>query len=202
MLKIWGRTSSSNVKKVLWCADELELPFERIDAGGAFGIVDTAEFRALNPNGLVPTIDDDGVVLWESNVIVRYLYARYGQAKSPADRARAECWMDWTLGSFYPAYVPIFVALVRTSQAERDHDGLTASLARAGSLLEVVETALARQPFLSGRQLGVGDFALGAVIHAWYELPIERPNLLYLRAWYDRLLARPGYRRHVAVPIV
>ena len=206
MLRIWGRTSSSNVKKVLWCADELELPFERIDAGGAFGVVDTPEYRALNPNGLVPTIDDDGLILWESNVIVRYLWSQYlwsqyGRSLNPAEQARAERWMDWTLGTFIPGFAPIFVNLVRTPADQRDHAAMAAGLARAGAALSIADGELRRQPFFSGKQLGVGDFALGAVIHAWYEMPIERPDLQYLRAWYDRLLGRPGYRKHIAVPL-
>jgi len=201
MLKIWGRTTSSNVKKVLWCADELELPFERTDAGGTFGVVDTPEYRELNPNGLVPTIDDDGLILWESNTIVRYLWARYGQTKNPADQARAERWMDWTLGSFLPAFGPVFVNLVRTPEDKRDHAAVAAGVARANALLAIADRELSRQPFFSGKQFGIGDFALGVVIHPWYEMPVERLDLHYLRAWYDRLLARPGYRKHVALPL-
>ncbi len=90
MLRIWGRADSFNLQKVMWCVGELGIPHERIDAGGEFGVTDRHDYLAMNPNGRVPTIDDDGFVLWESNAIVRYLAARYiwRHAMGPARCAR------------------------------------------------------------------------------------------------------------------
>lgn len=202
MLKLWGRTSSSNVRKVTWCLEELELPFQRIDAGREFGVVDTPEYRALNPNGLVPCIEDDGVVLWESNVILRYLWARYGQKLPVAEQARAERWMDWTLGTLIPAYVPLFVNLVFKPEAERDLAVVAEAVAKTNALLAIVDAELSKQPYLSGRQFGVGDIPLGVVAHVWHQLPVQRADLPFLRAWYERLLARPAYRLHAAVRVI
>ena len=123
MLKIWGRNNSVNVQKVLWCCEELAVEYERIDAGGAFGIVNTPEYRRLNPNGLVPTIDDDGFVLWESHAIVRYLAAKHGAGFWPEDRrmrAEADQWMDWSQTTFWPAIRPLFMGLIRTAPEQRD----------------------------------------------------------------------------------
>ncbi len=123
MLKIWGRKNSSNVRKVLWCAEEAGLAYERIDAGGAFGVVNDAPYRALNPNGVVPTLEDEGFVLWESNTIVRYLAARYAPDLYPQDlqqRASAEKWMDWTTSSLAAPFRTVFWGTVRTPPEQRD----------------------------------------------------------------------------------
>ena len=118
MLKIWGRNNSVNVQKVLWCCEELGLKYERLDAGGSFGVVNTPQYRALNPNGLVPTIEDGPFVLWESNAIVRYLTAKHSSGKLwPEDhkvRAEADKWMDWQNSMFWPAFRPLFWNVVRT----------------------------------------------------------------------------------------
>ena len=132
MLKVWGRTSSVNVQKVLWCCEELGLPYERVDAGGPFGGTDAPEYLSMNPNGLVPTVSDDGFALWESNSIVRYLVHRYGMgtlgAEDPMERALAEKWMDFQLGTLFPAFRAGFLGLTRTPPEERDPDAIAASL--------------------------------------------------------------------------
>lgn len=200
MLKIWGRKNSSNVRKALWCAEEAGLAYERIDAGGAFGLVNDAPYRALNPNGVVPTLDDDGFVLWESNTIVRYLAARYAPALYPQDlqqRASAEKWMDWTTSSFAAPFRTVFWGTLRTPPEQRDPAAIQAAIDTCVALLAVPEAALAKQPYLSGEQLGMGDIPLGSFIYAWFEMPIERPPQPHLQAWYARLKARPAYRAAV-----
>lgn len=202
MLKVWGRANSSNVRKVLWCAEELGLPYERIDAGGAFGVVDEAQYRAMNPNGRVPVIDDEGFVLWESNAIVRYLVNRDGQGSAllPADlrqRASADRWMDWMTSSLAMPFRDVFWGVLRTPAAEQDWVSIHAAQAQCTQLLAMADQALAGQPYLSGNELGMGDIPLGSFAYAWFEMPIERLSMPHLEAWYERLKARPAYRRAV-----
>ena len=202
MLKIWGRKNSSNVRKALWCAEELGLSYQALDAGGAFGVVDTPEYRAMNPNGRIPVIEDDGFVLWESNTIVRYLAARHGANTPwyPADpqaRAAAEKWMDWTTSTFAEPFRHLFWGVLRTPAPEQDWVKINAALKTCGDLLQVVDQALAEHPYLSGEEIGVGDIALGSFIYAWFEMPVERPQMPNLEAWYQRLKQRPAYRQAV-----
>ena len=201
MLKIWGRRNSSNVRKVLWCAEEIGLPYESIEVGGAFGGTQTAEYRAMNPNGLVPVIEDHGLPVWESNAIVRYLSARYAldvlYPSDPVERARSEQWMDWTTSSFAVAFRDLFWGVVRTAPADRDEARIAAALLHCGELLALVDAALENQPWLSGERFAMGDIPLGSFIYAWFEMPIQRPELPHLAAWYARLQQRPAYRKGV-----
>lgn len=201
MLKIWGRRNSSNVRKVLWCAEEAGLRYQSIEAGGAFGGTLTPDYQAMNPNGLVPAIDDDGVVLWESNTIVRYLAARHAPGTlypaEAAQRAQGEKWMDWTLSRLAPVYSELVWGVMRTAPADRDEARINAALVRAGDLLALADAALARQPWLSGETFAMGDIPLGALVYAWFEMPIQRPDLPHLADWYARLRQRPAYQRGV-----
>ncbi|MHA6193743.1 glutathione S-transferase family protein [Pseudomonas wadenswilerensis] len=202
MLKIWGRKNSSNVRKVLWCAEELGLEYQSVDAGGAFGVVNEPHYRALNPNGLVPMIEDDGLVLWESNTIVRYLGGKHapGTAWSPQDpveRAKAEKWMDWTTSSLATPFRPLFWGILRTPEDQRDWVAINAAHKACAQLLSIADEALASQPFLSGEEVGMGDIPLGCFVYAWFEMPIERPEMRHLRAWYERLRERPAYQAAV-----
>lgn len=197
MLKIWGRKNSSNVRKALWCAEEAGLAYERIDAGGAFGVVNDASYRALNPNGVVPTLDDDGFILWESNTIVRYLAARYAPDLYPQDlqkRASAEKWMDWATSSLAAPFRTVFWGTLRTPPEQRDVAAIQAAIDTCAGLLAIPEATLAKQPYLTGEQFGIGDIPLGCFIYAWFEMPIERPAQPHLKAWYERLKTRPAYR--------
>ncbi|MBV6859610.1 glutathione S-transferase [Xanthomonas campestris pv. zingibericola] len=199
-ITLWGRRNSSNVRKVLWCAEEAGVAYASIEVGGAFGGNTTPEYRALNPNGLVPTLQDGALVLWESNAIVRYLAAQYAPAlypHAPAERALGDRWMDWTTSTFAGVFRDLFWGVLRTPEAERDHARIAAALTHSGELLARADAALAQQPYLSGEQFAMGDVPLGSFIYAWFEMPIERPELPHLQAWYARLRARPAYRRAV-----
>lgn len=204
-MKIWGRTNSTNVKKVLWMAEELGLTYERIDAGGAFGVVDDPAFRAMNPNGLVPVLQDGDVTLWESNTIVRYLADAHGGERfgfaSVAARAGADKWMDWTSGTVAVLMVQIIVGYVRTAPEKRDMEKIKAVTETLGQKLALANAALEDQPFLSGANLGMGDIPLGCFIYPWFELPLERPDLPALAAWYERLKQRPAYQTTVMIPL-
>ncbi|GGJ78992.1 glutathione S-transferase family protein [Pseudomonas matsuisoli] len=198
MLKIWGRKNSNNVRKVLWCAEEIGLPYERIDAGGVFGRVNEPGYLAMNPNGRVPVIEDGDLVLWESNAIVRYLAARYSPGELspelPAERALADRWMDWTTSTLVPTFTPVFLGLIRTPPSERDNAAIKRGIEQCSEVLAIADAALAERPYLSGDTLGIGDIPLGALAYAWFEMPIVRPDLLNLRRWYDALRERDAYR--------
>jgi len=201
MLKIWGRRNSSNVRKVLWCAEEIGLPYESIEVGGSFGGTGSAEYQAMNPNGLVPVIEDHGLPLWESNAIVRYLSARYALGtlylEDPASRALGEKWMDWTTSRMAPVYSELIWGVMRTAPADRDEARINAALVRAGDLLAMADAELAQRPWLSGDRFAMGDIPLGALLYAWYEMPIQRPELPHLADWYARLRERAAYQRGV-----
>ncbi|HEX8588693.1 glutathione S-transferase [Pseudomonas sp.] len=206
MLKIWGRKNSSNVRKALWIAEELGLDYESLNAGGAFGVIDQPEYLAKNPNGVVPMIEDGEFVLWESNTIVRYLAAQYApdSALCPASakaRALAEKWMDWATSTLAGPFRPVFWGVVRTPAEQRDWTQINNAVAQVERLLSIVDAALARQPYLSGDEFGVGDIPLGCFAYAWFEMPIERTELPHLKAWYERLQARPAYQKAVMTPL-
>jgi glutathione S-transferase len=205
MLKIWGRTSSINVQKVMWTVGELGIEHERIDAGGTFGKLDSEAYGKLNPNRRVPVIEDGEVVLWESNTIVRYLGASHGKGtlwpEDPAARARSERWMDWEIYSLVPELRPVFWGLIRTPEAERDTTGIDAARQALVPLWRIVEAALGERRFVSGDALTIGDISLGAAVHRYMNLPIEPPSLPVLEAYYERLKERPAYREHVMLPI-
>jgi glutathione S-transferase len=205
MLKIWGRANSVNVKKVLWAAEELGLEYQRIDAGLQFGVNKTPEYLKMNPTGLVPTIEEDGFVLWESHTIVRYLAAKHGAGTlAPADlrrRAEAERWMDWTYTFQRELQRPLFWALVRTPPEKRDPDAIEAARKTCAELLRIPERYLAERPFLAGEELTIGDIPLGCHVQLWMRLPIERPAQPHLTAWFERLCARPAYRKIVDIAL-
>lgn len=202
MLTIWGRLNSHNVKKVAWFAVELGIDFVRHDVGGAFGM-DVA-YRAKNPNALIPTIDDGEMTLWESNAILRYLAAKHGGTRfwpaDPAARAVGDKWMDWQIG-YADAQRDAFFNLVRRTPAERDAAAIAASAARCAKQMAILEDALARSPWLSGDDFGVGDIPMGVYTHTWFSLAIERPSLPHVEDWYARIRERPGYAEQVMIPL-
>ena len=205
MLRLWGRLSSVNVQKVVWTADELGLAYERIDAGGAFGIVATPEYRRMNPNGLVPVIEDDGFVLWESNAIARYLAAMHGAgALWPEDlrrRADADRWMDWQATTFTPAMRDAFWQLVRTPAEKRDAALVEASRAASEKAAAIIEAHLAGRSYLAGDSFTLADIAVGCAAHRWLNLPLQREARPEIERWYGSLRQRPGAAQVLATPV-
>jgi glutathione S-transferase len=203
MLKIWGRNNSVNVKKALWCLEELGLEYERVDAGMQFGVVNTPEYRKLNPNGLVPTLEEDGFVLWESHSIVRYLAAKYGKgvlwATDERARALANQWMDWTF-TFQGVFRDVFWGMVRTPPEKRDMKLIMEKHKKAGELLGIPEAALAGRHYVAGA-FSMGDIPLGCHVQLWMRLPLERPRQPNLEAWFERLCARTAYKKIVDIPL-
>ncbi len=202
MLKLWGRRSSINVQKVLWTLAELGLPFEQIDAGGRFGSLDTAEFRARNPHGRIPVIDDDGAIIWESNAIVRYLAARYSVGalwpQSPAKRGVADQWMDWCATGL--PFMDFFWNWYRTPESQRDAVRNAVLLAATHQAFATLDAALGGQPFLAGDHLTMGDIPAGTMLYRYFTLEITRPHHPRLKAWYRTLCERPAYRDGVMLP--
>jgi glutathione S-transferase len=204
MLKIWGRTNSVNVKKALWCLEELGLKYQRIDAGMQYGVVNTPEYRRMNPTGLVPTIDDDGFVLWESHSIVRYLCAKHSAGTLwPTDlrtRADAERWMDWAF-TFQGAMRNVFWGLIRTPLEKRDTKAIEEGRKKSAELLAILEGNLQERPYVAGVALTMGDIPIGCEVQRWMRVPIERPSFPNVQAWYERLGQRPPFRKHVDLPL-
>jgi glutathione S-transferase len=205
MLKIWGRTDSSNVQKVLWCCGELGLNFERVDWGGQFGGNNDPTYRELNPNGLVPTLQDGTFALWESNSIMRYLVDKYAQGKllplTPEGRASANRWMDWQLSTLNPAIVPLFWNLIRTPEEKRDPSVMNNALEKSSSAWQIVDRHLSTSSYLAGDAFSLGDIPAGVWAYRWFNLPIKRPKFENLENWYKRLSARPPYREHIMIPL-
>jgi len=204
MLRIWGRTNSVNVKKALWCAEELGLKYERIDAGMQFGVVDTPEYRRMNPMGRVPTLDDDGFVLWESHSIVRYLCAMHSAGNLwPTDlrlRAGAERWMDWAF-SFQAAMRDVFWGLIRTPPEKRDAKAIEAGCKQSAELAAMLDAHLAARPYVAGASFTMGDIPIGCEVQRWLRVPIERASQPHLEAWFERLRERLPFRKIVDQPL-
>jgi glutathione S-transferase len=194
MLKVWGRMSSINVKKVVWTAQELALDIQRTEAGGLFGVVKTPEYMALNPNSLVPVIEDDDYVLWESNVIVRYLCAKHAMGQMyPTDlreRFDAERWMDWQQTTLNPASRPGFWQLVRTPPEQRDAAVIEESNAVVEALMAVLDAHLANRSFMVGERFTMADIPIACEIHRWFGLPQPRESRPHIERWYDSIRAR------------
>ena len=194
-LHIWGRMSSINVKKVIWTAQELGLDFQRTEAGGAFGLVKTPEYLRLNPNSLVPVIEDDGFVLWESNTIVRYLCASRGAALYPSDLREhfdAERGMDWQQTTFNPASRSGFWQLIRTPAAEQNQAVIAQSNAAVEALMATLDAHLAGHSFMVGEAFSMADIPLALEVHRWFGLPQTRQARPNIERWYSTLQARPA----------
>ena len=195
-LRIWGRLTSINVKKVVWAAQELGLDFQRTEAGGVHGIVKTPEYLQLNANALVPVIEDDGYVLWESNVIVRYLCARHSMGQMyPADlpeRFDAERWMDWQQTTVNPASRPGFWQLIRTPADQRNAKAIADSNVAVELLMATLDAYLAGRRFMLGEHFSMADIPLGCEVHRWFGLPQSREKRPHLERWFADLRARPA----------
>lgn len=204
MLRVWGRLSSVNVQKVMWTIAELGLAHEHIPAGGDFGGLDDPEFLAMNPHGRVPVIDDGGTVVWESNAIVRYLAARYGEGcLCPADaagRARCDQWMDWAATGFQGYFMDVFWGYYRTPAAQRNMAEVNLRWRATHQALRVADRVLAERPWLAGEAFSMADIPAGTLLYRYFGLDLERRPRPHVAAWYERLQARPAYRAEVMRP--
>jgi glutathione S-transferase len=207
MLKIWGRNTSSNVQKVIWALAEMRVPLERIDVGGAFGKTKEAAYLAMNPNSLVPTLEEnDGFTLWESNSIIRYLAAKHAnRTLEPADlrtRATAQKWMDWQLSVLGPAITPVFWGLIRTPAEQRDANAIAAGKEKTIAAARIMDAQLGRTQYLAGDEFSYGDIPVGIMIYRYVQIILERPATPNLDRWYGAISARAAFKEQVAtVPL-
>jgi len=206
-LKIWGRPNSVNVQKVLWCLRELDLAYERIDAGMQFGRNDEPDYLAMNPNGRVPTLVDGDYVLWESNSIMRYLCLAYGKRtpiypEAPRQRAAVDRWLDWTLSTVQPVDRPVFWALVRTPPEQRDMAAIQRDADAEAVVWRIADQHLATRRFIEGDEFTIADIAIGAYARRWLGVEgIIRPRQPHLERWLKNLASRPGFAEFIAVPM-
>jgi len=202
MLKVWGRRNSSNVQKVMWAIGELGIAYERVDVGMEFGGNDQPTYLALNPNGLIPTIQDDDFVLWESNSIIRYLACRYGsgilEPTDPKTRAQASQWMDWQISTFQPVFTKIFWGLVRIPPEKRDHTTIAEAKAKSIGAAKILDAELSRHTYLAGDTFSIGDIPIGVFMYRFQQLVTECPHLPNLKRWCATIESRPAFREHVA----
>ena len=204
MRRLWGRANSVNVQKVLWGLDEAGLAYERVEAGGAHGVVDDPAYRALNPNGLVPVLEEDGFALWESNAILRYLAATQDALRlpeNPRERALVEQWLDWQATSFTPAMRDAFWQLFRVAPPQRNAAVIAASLRAGEALAAILDAHLADRTYVVAERFGIADIALACAVHRWFNLPAERAERPHMRAWYERVAARPGAAQALGTPV-
>jgi len=204
MIKLWGRATSSNVMKVIWLLEELGLKYQRVDVGGPFGGTATPEYRAMQPLGLVPSLQDDGFSMFESNAILRYLcnaHAPTSPLYPPAPRARAvvDTWMEFQQTALNRPQGIVFLGLVRTPPEQRDNAAIAAAVKEVGALWGILDARLAKQAYVAGDALTLADISYGPHIHRWFVMSVPgRPEAPHLRAWYERLLARPAFKAHCA----
>lgn len=208
MLKIWGRNTSSNVQKVMWAVGEMKLAHDRIDIGGPFGKNKEAQYLAMNPNGLVPTLEEeDGFLLWESNSILRYLAAKHNsRVLEPADlRARAVAgqWMDWQLTVAGPAIFPVFWGLIRTPPEKRDPAAIEAGKVKITEAMQMLETRLGKSAFVASDSFSYGDIPVGIIAYRFRKLVTERPAFPNLERWFAEIEKREAFNTHVSsIPLV
>jgi glutathione S-transferase len=205
MLTVWGRRSSFNLQKVMWLVGELGIEHRHIEAGGRFGGLDTAEFRAMNPHGRVPVIDDDGAVVWESHAILRYLAARYGRGSFWSDdeftRSLSDRWMDWAQSSLQPDFLlGVFWGFYRTPEPQRDWPAIRERIDRCTRHFQLLDRWLAGRAFMLGDRLTLADIPIGTNLYRYFNLDIERPSVPNVERWYGRLQDRRPYGAHVMIP--
>jgi glutathione S-transferase len=205
MLTVYGRKSSLNVQKVMWLIGELGLHHAHVELGGSFGGLDTPDFRAKNPHARIPVIEDNGVAIWESHTILRYLAARYGQQQfwsaDPLMRSYADRWMDWSQCSLQPDFLNgVFWGFYRTPEPQRDTVAVNIKIERTAKHLSQLDTVLADRPFILGDQLTLADVPAATNLFRYFNLEIKRPSLPNVERWYRLLQERRAYREHVMIP--
>ena len=204
MLDIYGRKNSNQVIQLMWTVDELGLEYKRHNVGGSFGGLDTEDYGRMNPNRLVPTINDNGFILWESYAIIRYLCRQYGKGTlwpdDPHKVALADQWIEWTNSRFMGTFFPIFWSLIRTPKEQQDADKIAQSAQTTGELLQIVEQQLEGKKYLIDDSLTMGDIPLGSMMFKYYTLDIQRPSLPNIEAWYVRLCERKAYQDNAMNP--
>lgn len=206
MLTVWGRKNSSNVKKVLWCLEELNVAYEQKNVGGPFGGLDTPEYKKMNPNSTIPTLQDDQFTLWESNTILRYLTEKFDHSHlllslDVQERASADKWMDWGGSNLFDNIKQMMNKIVRVPVNERDPEVANSIYQNIEKLLKIADDLLAEQAYFSGQKFGIADIAIAPLFYPWREIVTERPEFHNLERWYEQLKTRPAFQKIVMTPI-
>ena len=206
MLTVWGRANSSNVKKVLWCLEELNVAYHQKDVGGPFGGLETPEYKKMNPNSTIPTLQDDDFILWESNAILRYLTEKFDHthlliAQDRQEKAAADKWMDWGGANLFEHIKQMMNKIIRVPEADRDPAQAKIIYQNIEKLLHIADDQLATQPYFSGQKFGVADIAIAPLFYPWHEIVTERPAFDNLERWYKQLTLRPAFQKIVMLPI-
>ena len=208
MIKIWGRNTSSNVQKAMWAVHELNLEHTRIDVGGAFGKTKEPAYLAMNPNALVPTLEEeDGFILWESNSICRYLAGKHDKKGllepiDPKQRALASQWMDWQLSVLGPAITPAFWGLIRTPPEKRDAAAIKTSQEKTVTAMLMLEQRLGKTDYVAGPNFSYGDIPVGVMCYRYRQLVPDRPKTPNLDRWYDVISKRKAFHEGVgSIPL-
>ena len=203
-ITLWGRRSAFNVQKVLWLLGELGVEHAHRNAGGSFGGLDTAEFRAMNPHGKVPVLEDGDTVVWESHAILRYLAASYGAARfwspDPAARSLVDRWLDWSQCALQPAFMGVFWGYFRTPPKQRDVAAIERARRECEQLFRLLDAELAMRPFLAGESFSLADIPVGTSLYRYFEMGLEVERPPHVERWYAALAARRPYRAAVMVP--
>jgi glutathione S-transferase len=206
-LTIWGRSNSVNVMKALWCVAELDVSYERIDAGMEHGKNNEAEYLAMNPNARVPTLVDGDYVLWESNSVMRYLCMEYGKGtplypQDPKSRAAVDRWLDWTLSTVQPVDRPVFWALVRTPKEKQDMAQIRKDIDAEAPVWAIADRQLSTRRYMEGDQFTIADIAVGLFARRWLGFRgIDRPGFPHVERWYADIASRPAFARQLAVEL-
>lgn len=205
MLTIYGRRNAFNVQKVMWLAGELGLAHTHVPLGGDTGGLDDPTFLAKNPHGKIPLIDDDGTVVWESQAILRYLAAVYGDrhwwSNDPDVRSHVDRWMDWSQTSLQPDFLDgVFWGFYRTPAAQRDTKRVASAIARTNKHMQMLDAHLAKRAFMLGSKLTLADIPAGTHLFRYFSIDIDRPALPNVEKWYRALQQRPAYQEHVMIP--
>jgi glutathione S-transferase len=202
MITLWGRQDSTNVIKVLWLSEVLGIAFDRKDVGGPFGGLDSKAFLTLNPNGVIPVIEDGDTVVWESHSVLRFLAQKYGPDElyptDPHARSHVERWLDWHISTLSPVLTPVFIALFRTPPERQDRAEIKRMLDRLTPAIRTLDAELGIRPYIAGERLSIADIAFGNSIWRWFAFPVDRPRFLNLEAWQARIAITPGYAKYVA----
>jgi glutathione S-transferase len=194
VIRLLGRQTSGNVQKVIFCLEELGIPYIREDYGRQFGNTLTGEYRKLNPNAKVPTLIDGDLVIWESHTILRYLAAVHGPTltgTTPAECTMVERWMDWLLAALNTPYVAVFKDAKKAS-AERAPD-LAAQCVDLVAQLKILDGHIAGRNWFALDRLTIADIALGTIVKRCLEFPIERPACSELKRWQAAIDDRPAF---------
>ncbi len=205
MIKIHGRATSVNVQALMWAVGELGLEHSRLDVGGAFGGNNDPEFLKLNPNGLVPVLEDGDHVMFEANAIIRYLAAQYGKAGCLAagsikEQAIGDMWMEWAKTTVYPVIISgLFINLVRVKRADRNESAMAELQRQATKIMTTADGQLSKHTWLAGENFSIADIGFGSLLYRYFTLDFERAVLPTLEKYYDRLQSRSAYREHVMI---